>query len=134
MKCSIVNDNIRLVYLKGKANIMKIIAVGLSFILVMFNGIPALAETIEKDGYKLTFQTSTRNNMLTLSGRISGPPCGLLRVDIFLYNENGAKAHIWTSVRNVSVGGSRVVSGKDRVFDRGGRSWSVRSVYFNCNL
>lgn len=72
-------------------------------------------------------------NHIKVSGRVTGgEPCRALKVDAFLYSNNGGRSHVIAVLKRAGGAGSKLFNGKDYVFDHARDDWKISSVYFNC--
>lgn len=98
--------------------------------VVLLAASPALADEFSIGGYRLRISISQSGNVLRMSGRVEGPSCKLLRVEVFITNENGYLHSILVGVKNVD-GGGRLLDGATPIYNYGNR-WDITSVYARC--
>lgn len=98
--------------------------------VVLLSAAPALADEYSINGYRLRFSVSQSGNVLRANGRVEGPSCKLLQVQVFITNENGYLHSILVGVKNVD-GGGRLLDGAAPIYNYGTR-WDITSVYARC--
>ena len=93
----------------------------------------SLADTLEVDGYSLSMlQFSHKGQKLKVSGRIKGGPnCNLLKLEIFLQNEEGDKVLVTSSVEKAGGYSKRLFSGYTTVYSEDSE-WEISSIYAKC--
>lgn len=88
------------------------------------------AVPFDASGWKVSASARQRGDGISVSGSVSGPRCGLLRLDIFTHDEDGRRGHVIAQIKNVGAS-RRLFSGTDTVY-RSGTRVKVSSVYATC--
>lgn len=81
--------------------------------------------------YRIDAEAKSAGDAVQVSGRVYGPMCKKLRLDIFGRSKEGGIFHATTVIKNVDQGG-RLFNCADRIFRVGESGWIITSVYPNC--
>jgi hypothetical protein len=90
----------------------------------------SFADEFTIDKYSILVDIRQDGNVLKASGRVRGPTCKLLRIDIFVTNENGYLQQILIGVKNVDPGG-RLMEGSTPIYRYGNR-WDIMNIFAHC--
>ncbi len=104
----------------------------LIFLLFSLSLSSAFAGDFSVDGYDISLSASQSRGVIDLSGRINGPRCKNLRLDIFLHNENGDRESTVITIKDVSGAGSNLIEGKIKLYHATNENWEISSVYTRC--
>lgn len=95
------------------------------------------AEVIEKGKYTINLSSEQKKKgnyqILEISGDITGPKCGLMRLNVYFQNEYGNRAHKIFLLEDIKDNVSFSFADFDEVFPTKNKTtWRVNEVYAEC--